>query len=89
MTSFNYQFSYGELLATLALRNGATVCIIRGFEAVEVESGLPLLSEFDCPSQGPSSQQKAATSVLQYPWCIIVKRMKVAVTLWKLMCAKK
>ena len=25
------------------------MCIIRGFEAVEVESGLPLLSEFDCP----------------------------------------
>eukprot|EP00731_Ephydatia_muelleri_P007393 Em0003g1641a len=43
------QFSYGELLATLSVRNGATVCIIRGFEAVEVEPGVPLLSEFDCP----------------------------------------
>ena len=40
--SFNDQFSYGELLATLSLRNGATVCIIRGFEAVEVEPGVPL-----------------------------------------------
>ena len=47
--SFNDQFSYGELLATLSLRNGATVCIIRGVEAVEVEPGVPLLSEFDCP----------------------------------------
>lgn len=48
--SFNYQFiSYGELLATVSLGNGATVCIIRGFEVVEVELGVPLLSEFDCP----------------------------------------
>ena len=48
--SFNYQFSYGKLLATLSLGNGATVCIIRGFEVVELEPGVPLLSEFDCPS---------------------------------------
>ena len=47
--SFNYQFSYGELLATLSLENGATVCISRGFEAGDVEPGVPLLSEFDCP----------------------------------------
>ena len=48
--SFNYQFSYGKLLATLSLGNGATVCIIRGFEVVELEPGVPLLSEFDCPN---------------------------------------
>ena len=47
--SFNYQFSHGELLATLSLGNGATVCITRGCKAVEVEPGVPLRSEFDCP----------------------------------------
>ena len=47
--SFNYQFSYGELLATLSLGNGATVCIIWGVEAEEMEPGVPLLNEFDCP----------------------------------------
>ncbi|KAL5463475.1 hypothetical protein EMCRGX_G032371 [Ephydatia muelleri] len=81
------QFSYGELLAILSLRNGATVCIIRGFEAVEVEPGVPLLSEFDCPYYNltrtifstDSSNISAAISMMHH--------CEEAVTLWKLMCA--
>eukprot|EP00731_Ephydatia_muelleri_P033943 Em0042g22a len=44
------EFKYGQLLTTLMLTSsGATVCLVRGFEAMALADGTPLLNKFDCP----------------------------------------
>lgn len=43
------EFTYGQLLTTLKLVTGRTVCVVRGFEAMALPDSSPLMNEFDCP----------------------------------------
>lgn len=44
-----FSFHYGELLTMIKLSKGATLYIIRGFEAVQLETDKPQLNQFHCP----------------------------------------
>lgn len=43
------QFQYGQIVTICTIPSGMVLCFVRGFEAMELSNGVPLLNEFDCP----------------------------------------
>ena len=43
------QFKYGQLLTTIKLKSGRTLCLVQGFLAMQLPNGQPLLNDYECP----------------------------------------
>ncbi|KAL5464109.1 hypothetical protein EMCRGX_G033075 [Ephydatia muelleri] len=43
------EFKYGQLLTTIQLKSGRTLCLVQGFLALQLPNGQPLFNDFECP----------------------------------------
>eukprot|EP00731_Ephydatia_muelleri_P021977 Em0014g568a len=43
------EFKYGQLLTTIKLKSGRTLCLVQGFLAMQLPNGQPLLNDYECP----------------------------------------
>eukprot|EP00731_Ephydatia_muelleri_P024125 Em0016g396a len=43
------QFTYGQLLATIKTESDHTLCLVQGFDPLELPNGQQCLNSFECP----------------------------------------